>query len=409
MGLFRVSLFAAACFATMQVSTAQTILLRDIANVGEAALGIESPGPGDDRLFVFTQDGRIKIIQDGAVLPGNFLNIDAQSNGSGEQGLLGMAFHPNYLNAGMPGEGQFFIHYSDLSGDAVIARFDVSADPNVADASSETAILEVNQPCGNHNGGTIAFGADGYLYIFFGDGGGGNDSCGAHGQRLDTLLGAALRIDVDSSVRAPEGSSVCGGGAEYDVPGDNPFVGVTGACAEIWAFGLRNPFRASFDRLTGDLWIGDVGQGPSPAGREEIDFQLASSPGGENYGWSCRHGTQANPNTPLSAMECADMEPFVEPVMEVVHGSGDCAIIGGVRYRGPMQQIEGDYFFSDSCSSRLYWAVEDSGWSYSNVGSIGGSPGGFGQGPEGELYVVTLSGQVKEIIVDEIFDDAFGD
>lgn len=407
----KTSICALGVVCVSSVAQGQDFFFRDIADVGEAALGVESTADG--RLLVFTQRGRIRVIEDGQLLPDSFLDIDSQSSGSGERGLLGMALHPNYSSPGMTGEGQFFVHYSNNSGDAIISRFDVSADPNIADAASETQILFVDQPCSNHNGGSIDFGPDGYLYIFFGDGGGGNDSCGAHGQRLDTLLGAALRIDVDNVVQrlpaARGGSSTCGAAVEYSIPGDNPFVGVSGACEEIWAFGLRNPFRASFDRDTGDLWIGDVGQGPSPAGREEIDFQPASSLGGENYGWSCRHGTQANPFTPLTAMECADMEPFVEPVMEVVHGSGDCAIIGGVRYRGPMPQIYGDYFFSDSCSSRLYWATFDTSWSYINAGSIGGSPGGFGEGPNGELYVVTLSGDVREVLIDEIFVDSLGD
>lgn len=226
---------------------------------------------GDDRLFILEQHtGRIYILdKNGDRLNTPFLQLPGVGQ-SNEQGLLGLAFHPDYLN-----NGYFFINYSLPNGNSRISRFSVSAnDPNIANMASELVLLEVDQPFSNHNGGCLKFGPDGYLYAGFGDGGSGGDPQ-ANGQNLQTLLGKILRLDVDN-------------GSPYAIPASNPYVNNPNALGEIWSFGNRNPWRFSFDRATGDLWIGDVGQNSW----EEIDFQPANSGGGENYGWRCYEGNQ---------------------------------------------------------------------------------------------------------------------
>ena len=216
---------------------------------------------GSGRLFIVEQGGQVWILDSGSVLPNPFLDISSKISSGSERGLLGLGFHPNYDT-----NGYFFVNYTDLGGDTVVARYTVSSDPNEADRNSEVIILQQPQPFSNHNGGHLAFGPDGYLYIGLGDGGSGGDPQG-NGQNPNNLLGALLRLDVDN-------------GLPYSIPPDNPFVG-GGGSPEVWAYGLRNPWRFSFDRLTGDLYSGDVGQNQW----EEIDFQEASSPGGANYGW----------------------------------------------------------------------------------------------------------------------------
>src|SRR5215217_1845812 len=243
-----------------------------VADGFDQPVQVVDPDDGSRRLFVVEQPGRIRIIDDGQVVPEPFLDITDLVGCCGERGLLSVAFHPDYAKT-----GDVFVNYTDHNGDTVVARYQVSTtDPNRLDATSAETILTVDQPAANHNGGLLLFGPkDGYLYIGLGDGGGGN---GQNGQLLSTLLGKLLRIDVNGSSN----------GLPYSIPPDNPFVDQPGALPEIWAFGVRNPWRFSFDQVTGDLWIGDVGS----ATYEEVNYQPGASPGGENYGWNLMEGPE---------------------------------------------------------------------------------------------------------------------
>ncbi|MBD3337111.1 MAG: glucose dehydrogenase [Candidatus Eisenbacteria bacterium] len=353
-------------------------------------LYVTSP-ENDHRLFIVEQEGMIKILKLGEVLPAPFLDItDRVTNISGydERGLLGLVFHPDYAQ-----NGYFYVNYTDTSSNTVVARFEVTADPDVADPDSEEILLTIDQPFGNHNGGMMAFGpSDGYLYIGTGDGGSAGDP-GNRAQDLGVLLGKILRIDVD-------------GGFPYVIPSDNPFTGDPAARDEIWAYGLRNPWRWSFDRETADLWIADVGQSEW----EEVDFQDAASDGGENYGWRLMEGNHCY--DPPS--DCND-GTLVLPIYEYAHQSGRCSISGGYVYRGSqIPSITGDYFFADWCTGEI-WSLEYDG---SQVGDFqdrtgelapgGGlsidNPTSFGQDAYGELYIVDGStgdtGEVFKIVSD---------
>ena len=236
-----------------------------------APVDVANAGDGSGRLFVVEQGGKIRIVRDGALVERPFLDIGGRITSGGERGLLGLAFHPDY-----PTDPRFFVDYTDRDGNTVVSSFRVSAtDPDVADPGSESILLHVDQPFANHNGGGLGFGPDGDLYIALGDGGSEGDPQG-NGQRLDTLLAKILRIDVDGGAAA---------GAPYGIPADNPFVGTAGAKPEIWLYGLRNPWRFRFDRQTGDLWIGDVGQDAW----EEIDVARAGV-GGLDFGWNRTEG-----------------------------------------------------------------------------------------------------------------------
>ncbi len=299
----------------------------------ELPVDIQNAGDGSGRLFVVEKRGRILIFQNDQLLPVPFLNIEDEVGSQGnEQGLLGLAFHPNYL-----GTGLFFVNYTDVDGNTVIARFHVSIDdPNRADPASEVDLLHVKQPYPNHNGGGLAFGPDGFLYIGLGDGGLGGDPLG-NGQNLQTLLGKLLRIDVDS-------------GDAYAIPPDNPFAR-GGGLPEIWAYGLRNPWRFSFDRLTGDLYIGDVGQDAW----EEVDFVPAGRPGGLNFGWSYYEG-----NHPYRGQPPADVT-LTAPVAEYSHAWG-CSVTGGYVYHGSaLPEWQGVYFFGDYCSGAIWGLIQAGG------------------------------------------------
>ena len=268
-------------------------------------VAITHAGDGSGRLFITLKGGQVIIYDGTQMLPTPFLDITSLVSSGGEQGLLSVAFHPNYASNGL-----FFVNYTDTNGDTVIARYSVSTDPNVGDQSSAFILLTITQPFSNHNGGQLQFGPDGYLYIGMGDGGSGGDPQN-NAQNLLTLLGKMLRIDVD-------------GGNPYAIPVDNPFLGDPTALDEIWASGFRNPWRFSFDRLTGDLFIADVGENR----REEVDFQPASSPGGENYGWRLMEGNLCfNPPT-----NCNN-GTLTLPILEYDHLLG-CSVTGGHRYRG---------------------------------------------------------------------------
>jgi glucose/arabinose dehydrogenase len=327
-------------------------------------------GDGSGRLFVVEQAGRILIIQNGALSPAPFLDITDRVGSQGsEQGLLGLVFHPRYKENGL-----FYVNYTDQKGDTNIARFQVSADPNLADSSTEKRILYVSQPFPNHNGGSLAFDPDGYLYIGLGDGGSQGDPHG-NGQSLKTLLGKILRIDVDH-------------GDPYTVPADNPFA-TGGGSPEIWAYGLRNPWRFSFDRLTGDFYIADVGQDKY----EEIDYLPAGTPGGTNFGWNFREGLHPYKGNPPAGVNLQD------PVIEYDHNQG-CAVTGGYVYRGVnLPTWQGVYLYGDYCSGKVWGALRnpDGTWQDSLLFETGFSISSFGADQAGEVYLVDYQGSIYRL------------
>jgi glucose/arabinose dehydrogenase len=317
------------------------------------------------RLFVVEKAGRIRLIQNGTVQPAPFLDItDRVGSRGSEQGLLSVAFPPDYAANGL-----FYVDYTDLNGNTVIARYRRPADnPRQADPASEQKILQIDQPAANHNGGQLQFGPDGYLYIGMGDGGGAGDQWG-NAQSTGVLLGKILRIDV-------------GGTDTYTIPPDNPFAGKAGARPEIWALGLRNPWRFSFDRATGDLYIADVGQNTY----EEVDFQPARSPGGQNYGWNRMEATHC-----FKPASGCDSTGTVPPVAEYEHSQGGCSITGGYVYRGTrFPQMAGVYFFADFCTGKVWglWPDTSGAWRMDFLLDSGLSPSSFGEDAAGEIYLV---------------------
>jgi len=355
--------------------------------------------PGDEtRLFIVEQRGVIRILDlaTETILEPSFLDINnlvaGPANGFDERGLLGMAFHPDYAKNGF-----FYVYYTNNSSNATISRFSVTADPNKADPSSAQIILTINQPQLNHNGGWIGFSPnDGYLYAGVGDGGNFCDTGSGHtavignGQDItNNLLGKMLRIN-------PSTAPAAGG---YSIPADNPFVGV-GGDDEIWAYGLRNPWRSSFDSETGDLYIGDVGQDA----REEIDFQPGNSPGGENYGWRCFEGNSCSNISGCSTQPCGcDGTGLVSPIHVYSHSSGR-SITGGYTYRGcDIPSLDGTYFLADFTSSRI-WSFRYDGtlndFTFYANGTLSPSTDGFpisaiasfGVDARGEIYIVDRSG-----------------
>lgn len=326
---------------------------------------------GDDsgRLFVVEQPGRIRIVRDGALVEEPFLDIvDQVESGGNEQGLLGIAFHPQYKE-----NGYLYVNYTALDGDAVISRFNTSGD--TVDRQSEKQLMKIEDPYPNHNGGLLLFGPDSYLYIGMGDGGSAGDPQG-NGQKLDALLGKMLRIDVDT-------------GDPYGIPADNPWAN-GGARPEVWAYGLRNPWRYSFDRATGDLYIADVGQNIL----EEVNFQPAGSKGGENYGWNTMEGSECYRGS-------CDPAGLVLPVAEYTHAEGGCSITGGYVYRGPAYPaMQGIYFYGDYCSGTI-WGLRRSGsaWENAEVLASNARISSFGEDQAGELYLTDLnSGAVYQVV-----------
>lgn len=327
---------------------------------------------GDSRLFVVEKSGRIKILNpDGTTKATPFLQLPSNMLGSSnEQGLLGLAFHPNYAT-----NGYFYVNYVNSSGNTVIARYSVSSsDPDLADTASASILLTIDQPFSNHNGGTLKFGPDGYLYIGMGDGGSAGDP-GNRAQNLNLLLGKMLRIDVD-------------GGSPYAIPADNPYVGIDGA-DEIWAVGLRNPWKFSFDSETGDLWIGDVGQDVM----EEINKAPATA-AGLNYGWKCYEGTSvyAACNTPGVT--------YTAPFAEYSQAStGGCSVTGGYVYRGTAYpNFVGKYFFADFCQNRINYVDASGTITYSSTFSGSNFYTTFGVDVNNELYVAGNAGRIYKII-----------
>jgi glucose/arabinose dehydrogenase len=337
-------------------------------------LYVTNAGDGTNRLFVMQQGGVI-FVMDGADTS-VFLDLtekvtwDANGDGYTERGLLGIAFAPDYAES-----GRFYVNYTDRAGNTVIARYTVSADPNVADADSEEILIQVEQPFPNHNGGELAFGADGFLYIGLGDGGAANDPLGA-GQNLGTLLGKILRIDVSAE-------------SGYSIPESNPFVSIADARGEIWAYGLRNPWRFSFDSETNDLYIADVGQNEF----EEVNFQAGDSAGGENYGWVAFEAN-ARFNASVEAIN-----PIM-PVAEYSHGAAGCSVTGGYVYRGEaLPELQGVYFYGDYCSGRIWSLYRDAtgNWVNELFLETGFSISSFGLDEAGELYVVNYNGEVLRL------------
>jgi glucose/arabinose dehydrogenase len=372
-------------------SQAAGISLTPIADVtsvnGSHPITIAHAGDGSGRLFIVEQPGRIMIYDGTQLLPTPFLNITSIVNsGDSEQGLLGLAFDPQYTT-----NGYFYVDYIDKSstaGKTIVARYHVpSSTPNVADPGSATPLLTITQPETNHNGGQLQFGPGGYLYIGMGDGGGGGDQHGPIGnaQNLGTLLGKILRIDVHNNNT--------GDGLPYDIPADNPFVNTQSARKEIWAYGLRNPWRFSFDRQTGDMFIGDVGQNTW----EEIDFQPQASTGGENYGWRCKEG-----NEPFTSDSHCASETFVTPIFVYDHSQGRCSVTGGYRYRGTRYlQLVGTYFFADYCGGQI-WGATRSGanWTTTPLLETSAFISTFGEDDNGELYLADRSsGKIYRIDV----------
>jgi glucose/arabinose dehydrogenase len=353
--------------------------------------------PGDyDRLYIIEKAGVIKVLnlRTGVVNATPFLDIDSLVGGGGsnndERGLLGLAFHPNYQENGL-----FFVDHTDNSGDTVIAKYSVTS-PDLADAASRDIILTVDQPFSNHNGGWLGFGpSDGYLYISFGDGGSAGDPGGRGQDITDQLLGKLLRLDVDGDDFPGDPNR------DYAIPADNPFVDITGD-DEIWAYGLRNPWRPSFDRETHDLWIADVGQGLW----EEVDFQPAASIGGENYGWRCYEGNHA-----YNLSDCDPPETMVFPVYEYSHGGSPfrCSITGGYVYRGcKIPTLRGHYFFADFCSNQIWTFLLDADGEVTQFEdrTVELDPPGasitditsFGEDARGELYICDQGGEVFRVI-----------
>jgi glucose/arabinose dehydrogenase len=324
------------------------------------------------RLFVVEKGGTIRILDGGAAVETPFLDITDRVGSSGyEQGLLGLAFAPDYASSGL-----FYVNYTDQAGNTVVSRFSVTDNPDMANAGSETLVLRQEQPYPNHNGGIMLFGPDNYLYIGFGDGGSGGDPMG-NAQRLDTWLGKILRIEVDPT-QVPEGEP-------YGIPEDNPFVNEEGALPEIWAYGLRNPWRFSFDLETGDMWIGDVGQGDI----EELDLLPISLEPGQNLGWNITEGTAC-----YLESGC-DTSGFLLPVLEYIHEEGSCSVTGGYVYRGEdIPDLVGTYLFADYCSGLLWGGGQDANgdWVMSAPISTGMSISSFGEDDAGNLYVTDLAG-----------------
>jgi len=321
---------------------------------------IQPANDGSDRLFIVEKMGDIRIYENGQLLAAPFLDITDRVNMNGnEMGLLGLAFHPDYES-----NGYFYVNYTGEGGHTRISRFQASG--NSADKNSETVLLVIEQPYENHNGGALAFGSDGYLYAALGDGGAGGDPH-KNGQNTKSLLGKILRLDVNN-------------GDPYSIPADNPFG------SEVWAYGLRNPWRISFDRMTGDLWIGDVGQNEW----EEIDYLPVSWGSGANFGWSVMEGNHAYDSEPQSGM--------LLPAMEYSHAEGGCSVTGGYVYRGTIPEWNGVYLYGDYCSGKVWALILVNGqWQSQVMFETGVTITSFGLDEAGEIYLASDSGSIYRL------------
>lgn len=367
---------SALCGEAIGSSSAKLRLLPGTGKLGQPVLAKNAPGD-DTRLFIASKDGKIRIFAGGKLADEPFYEVPDLTVGD-EQGLLGLAFHPGYAT-----NGRYFLHYSGKGGQTVVEERVRGANADRADGGAGKTILTIDQPESNHNGGSLEFGPDGMLYLGMGDGGGGGDQHGpkGNGQNLDTLLGKLIRIDIDKPAD----------GKAYGIPAGN--LTIAGARPEIWDYGLRNPWRLSFDACTGDLWIGDVGQGAW----EEIDF-APKGVGNHNWGWRAREGKHC-----FDKAQCtsdAPQEGMTDPVLEYAHANGRCSVAGGYVYRGSaIPGLRGTYFFGDFCTHEIFTSKRTNGVASEAVNvtdAIGGSAIGnilaFGQDNAGELYVTTTSG-----------------
>jgi len=397
-------------FGAATSTLAQDFSVERIATGLSRPVFLTAPPADTSRVFIVEQrsgsTGRIQLLPLPSGSATTFLSISPVATGS-EQGLLGLAFHPDFAT-----NGYFYVNFTDAAGDTRIVRYHADGDPPVADPTSATMVLSISQPQSNHNGGWMAFGPDRYLYVATGDGGGGNDNGVGHTPEIgnaqdgtDNLLGKILRLDVDGD-DFPEDAT-----RRYAIPDDNPFVGEA-FDDEIWALGLRNPWRPGFDRTTGDLYIADVGQGA----REEIDVEPASDSGGENYGWRLREGTIATPTGGVGGPAPAGA---IDPIYDYTHGFGPGqgrSVTGGYVYRGAATSLQGRYFFADHVSDGL-WSVR---WDGSDPSTFDGTNttsftdwtgtqaftpdqgsltdiSSFGEDAAGNLYIVTLGGDVFRV------------
>ncbi len=335
----------------------------------DSPVDIQFPNDGTGRMFILEQVGRIRIVENGQQLPTPFLDIRDRVNSTGnEMGLLGLAFDPHFDQ-----NGTFYINYTGSQAATFISRFQVTSDPNRADPGSEKNLLHVAQPFPNHKGGVLTFGPDGYLYAGLGDGGSADDPFG-NGQNTGTLLGKLLRIDVHN-------------GDPYAIPPDNPFVN-GGGKPEIWAYGLRNPWRIAFDRATGDLYIADVGQDTW----EEVDFLPAGSPGGTDFGWNYREGNHPFRGSPPATLH------LTYPVAEYSHDEGGCSVTGGYVYRGAMPEWRGVYLYGDFCSGILWGLIHSGdGFQHQVLFDSTANITTFGQDPSGEVYLASRGGTIYRL------------
>jgi glucose/arabinose dehydrogenase len=366
--------------ASAQLPTPLQVQLQTFATGLSSPVGIYNCG--DDRLFILEQSsGDIEMLNASGQSIGKFLDLTGLISTGGERGLLGLAFHPNYLENGF-----FFVNYTNTAGNTVIARYTVSGNPNIANSGSAQIIMTINQPYGNHNGGHIEFGPDGYLYIGMGDGGSTGDPQN-YAQTNSTLLGKMLRIDVDN-------------GLPYTIPADNPYFTSLAVPDEIWAFGLRNPWKFSFDRQTGDMWMGDVGLNAW----EEVNFQPANSPGGENYGWRCYEG-----NAPYNTNGCQPQANYEAPVAVISHGNpySWCSITGGVVYRGNAYPgMQGHYLFTDYCAGNIF-AIKHEDDNFNMHQALSAQGFGFvafGQNTAGEVFLAKVNNGTIYRVVDTCGD-----
>ena len=405
-----------------------------------ATLGLKHADDGSGRLFIVEQGGRVRVIDAGGTLLATpFIDVSALLTSGGERGLLDIAFHPEYASAGADGEGKFYLHFSSggpgdvpdtAPGDTVVAEFNVTANPNVANNAPNRIVLTVSQDFSNHNGGQMRFGADGYLYLGLGDGGSANDPCNraqtlnpanllepgdgtclSSAAALDpsrALLGKMLRVDIDNTTPAvtpPDGNNLCAadddGSAEYAIPPDNPFAGMDNRCGEVLHYGLRNPWRWSFDRATGDMWIGDVGQNTW----EEIDLLQSPTAAAENFGWKPCEGSFERGST----TDACQLAGSILPILQYRTGEdGNRSVTGGYRYRGPVLSLRGRYIYGDYSSGNIWFADDDGGDWQSDLFQSIGNIRSFGEDEQGNLYVYSGSTLLRfEGDTDLIFADGF--
>ena len=362
--------------APVGVAAAFTISLDPVTSGLESPTQITNAGDGTDRLFAVEQQGTIRVIQGGVLQPGYFLDIRSKVEDGGERGLLGLAFSPNFET-----NRQLFVFYTRNGGDIVVTRFTTNAPRTNADESTHRPLFLIEHSAQtNHNGGGLTFGPDGLLYIAVGDGGGSGDPGNNAQETTTTLLGKILRVNVNGTKSGPF--------HHYSNPAANPFKGSTRGRDEIWAYGLRNPWRISFDRVTGQLFIGDVGQGRW----EEIDREKPGIRGGRNYGWNAMEGFHC-----YTASKCP-LSGDTLPVAEYSHSGGNCSITGGFVYRGPTQtELIGQYVFADYCSGRI-WTMPNTSGVMTLRADTSQNITSFGESENGELYAVTSSGTVYRVL-----------